>query len=179
MSQHPLPHPLPQTPPPAPPPAVDPHFVGYWMTTPVRTVSPATPVLAAFDLMMQLQIRRLPVVDGQELVGIITQGDLQESRPALVASLREYHPDPLIARMSVHQVMTRNVVTVTATTPIREAAQLMLTHKIGGLPVIDPQGHPIGMLTEADLFRGIIRYWDDQPAAGGTPQPANLGRAPR
>lgn len=54
--------------------------------------------------------------------------------------------------MRVHEVMTRDVVTVGRDTPIREAARLMVAHGISGLPVVDDRGSLIGILSEGDLI---------------------------
>ena len=55
--------------------------------------------------------------------------------------------------MRAHQVMTRNVITVKADTPIRDAANLMLKHHISGLPVLNDSGRVIGMVSQADFLR--------------------------
>jgi CBS domain-containing protein len=55
--------------------------------------------------------------------------------------------------MNAADVMTRNVVTVERSTPIREAIRLMLANKVSGLPVVDPAGKVEGILTEGDLLR--------------------------
>jgi CBS domain-containing protein len=55
--------------------------------------------------------------------------------------------------MNVADIMTRDVITVTPQTPIAEVAQLMLQHRISGLPVVDPAGAVLGIVTEGDLLR--------------------------
>ena len=55
--------------------------------------------------------------------------------------------------MRVHQVMTRKVTTVTADTPVLEAAKLMLQQQISGLPVVGDAGKPIGIVSEGDFIR--------------------------
>ena len=55
--------------------------------------------------------------------------------------------------MRAHHVMTRNVITVKADTPIRDAANLMLQQHISGLPVVDEAGRLIGMVSEGDFIR--------------------------
>ncbi len=135
-------------------------LTGYWMSAPVRMVAPTTPVLEAYELMTQAGIRRLPVVDNGALAGIVTLGDLREARPLNAGSLSIYELNFLLARLAVQDVMTYNPFTVTPTTPIKDVAQIMLTYKVGGLPVIDAAGRPIGIITESDLFRLLIKRWD-------------------
>jgi len=55
--------------------------------------------------------------------------------------------------MRAHQIMTRNVITVKADTPVLDAANLMLHHHISGLPVFDETGRLIGMVSEGDFVR--------------------------
>jgi len=66
--------------------------------------------------------------------------------------------------MRVYQIMTRDVVTVQPETPIREAAELMVTYAVSGLPVVDPRGAVVGIVTEGDLIvrqkpRERVPWW--------------------
>jgi CBS domain-containing protein len=63
---------------------------------------------------------------------------------------------------SVEQVMTRSVVTVTKETPISEVARLLVEHAISGLPVVDPDGRVIGVVSEGDL---LVREAGRRPPA--------------
>lgn len=65
--------------------------------------------------------------------------------------------------MKVGHFMSRRVVSVTPDTPIRIAAQLMLEHKISGLPVVDAAGGVVGIISERDLLR------DDGKGTDGSP----------
>jgi CBS domain-containing protein len=110
--------------------------------------------------MMQLGIRRLPVVTDGHLVGIVTLGDLREARPSPATSLSIYELNYLLAQLTVGQVMTHNPYTVRQDTPIQEAARIMLDHKIGGLPVVEDDDKVVGIITESDIFRMLISEWD-------------------
>src|SRR5207253_11039453 len=87
-------------------------FVKEWMSSPVHTLSPATPVADAYSAMMERGIRRLPVVEGERLVGIVTLGDLREARPSPASSLSIYELNYLLARLTIGEVMTHNHYTV-------------------------------------------------------------------
>lgn len=132
----------------------DPDQIGTWMTSPVRVVPPGTSVRAAQAMMLGWNIRRLPVVEDGRLVGIVTQGDLRESRPIHTDSL---NPFTWRAERAVSSVMTRDPITVTPTTAVSAAARLMVDQKIGGLPVLDAAGTLVGIITESDLIRLLIR----------------------
>jgi CBS domain-containing protein len=135
-------------------------WVSEWMSQPVQVVQPDTPVADAYNLMMQAGIRRLPVVDNDQLIGIVTLGDLREARPSPATSLSIYELNYLLAKLTVEQVMTHNPYTVTPHTPIQEAARIMLERKISGLPVVDENGQTVGIITESDIFRMLIDQWD-------------------
>src|SRR5215204_3340367 len=94
-------------------------LVRDWMSTPVNYVRPDTNVSDAYSLMMREGIRRLPVLDGQRLVGIVTLGDLREARPSPATSLSIYELNYLLAKLTVGQVMTHHPLTVTPQTTIR------------------------------------------------------------
>ena len=106
--------------------------------------------------MKQRRIRRLPVVDRNgRLVGIVTRGDVREASPSNATSLSIYEIHYLLSQLAVEAIMTRNPRTVTPDTTIKEAARLMLDHKISGLPVVEGD-QLVGIITESDIFRGLI-----------------------
>jgi len=107
-------------------------------------------------LMRQQRIRRLPVVDADgQLVGIVTEGDINRVSDSHVTDVRDFNLYHRIADLPIHDVMTHDVVTVSPDTSIGEVAQQLLDHRIGGVPVIE-QGRIVGVITESDLFRVIV-----------------------
>jgi len=107
-------------------------------------------------LMRELRIRRLPVVDADgQLVGIVTEGDINRVSDSHVTDVRDFNLYHRIADLPIHDVMTHEVVTVSPDTSIGEVAQRLLDHRIGGVPVIE-QGRIVGVITESDLFRVIV-----------------------
>ena len=135
-------------------------LVKDWMSSPAQIVHPDTAVGEAYNLMMKLCIRRLPVVKEEELVGIVTLGDLREARPSPATSLSIYELNYLLGKLTVGQVMTHNPYTVTPAAGIQKAARIMLERKVSGLPVVDEQNRPVGIITESDIFRMLIDQWD-------------------
>lgn len=125
------------------------------MTSPVVTVEEKTPVYEALALMKTRQIRRLPVMKGGNLVGIVSWTDLMRVQPSPATSLAVWEIPALLMKMPVNEVMAREVVTISPATVIEEAAVLMLQHKIGGLPVVE-QGALIGIITESDIFEAFV-----------------------
>jgi len=119
------------------------------------TVTPHDSFRHAMTLIRQKGIRHLPVVDEGHLVGIVTDRDIRQASPSPATSLEVHELHYLLERVKIHEIMTKKVVTVTPETPIEEAARLMLTHKIGGLPVIK-DGRLVGILTETDILRAFM-----------------------
>jgi len=131
--------------------------VKQWMTSDVVTIARNVSLSEAHKLMKEKNIRRLPVVDGKKLVGLVTLGDVREASPSDATTLSIWELNYLWAQLVVEKVMTRNLYTVTAETPIIDAAELMLEHKISGLPVVDAQNNLVGVITESDIFRMLVR----------------------
>ena len=130
--------------------------VRQWMSNPA-IVAPETMTLPETRrLMREQRIRRLPVVDADgQLVGIVTEGDINRVSDSHVTDVRDFNLYHRIADLPIHDVMTHEVVTVSPDTSIGEVAQRLLDHRIGGVPVIE-QGRIVGVITESDLFRVIV-----------------------
>jgi len=120
------------------------------------TVRRETPVLEARDLVVKERIRHLLVTDvGGSLVGIVTDRDIRLNLPSRATSLSVWEINHLLTKLTVGEVMTRSVITVGPDRPAREAARLMLDHKIGALPVLD-DGRLVGIITETDIVRAFV-----------------------
>jgi acetoin utilization protein AcuB len=130
-------------------------LVGERMSKPVITISPEMSIAEALNLMKQEHVRRFPVIKDRKLVGIISDKDLLNASPSPVTSLSIWEMHYLLAKITVGEVMTKNVLTVTEDTPIEQAARIMADNKIGGLPVMR-EGGVVGIITETDLFKIFI-----------------------
>ena len=142
------------------------YAVRDWMSPHPITVDPKTTLPEAHRLMKESHIRRLPVVEPKhgELVGIITLGDIREASPSDATSLSIFELNYLLAKLTVDKIMTREPVTISPNAIIRDAAKLMLQHKIGGLPVVE-HGKLVGIITESDIFRVLAQEPELEPAS--------------
>jgi acetoin utilization protein AcuB len=128
-------------------------FVNERMSHPVISVHPDLSIQDALALMRQERIRRLPVVDTRgKLVGIVSDRDLLHASPSDATSLSVWELNYLISKITIEQIMTKDVITVAPDTPVEDAARVMADNKIGGLPVLQEQ-ELVGMITETDLFK--------------------------
>jgi acetoin utilization protein AcuB/CBS domain-containing protein len=135
--------------------------IRYWMRSPAVTLNLALPLSEALALMHEHDIRRLPVVlDTGQICGIITDGDIRGADVLRAAGLELRDVADALTRVKVYDVMTRDPITVTADTGLREAALLMLDNKIGGLPVVDAENLVVGIITESDMFAALVQQLD-------------------
>ena len=134
-------------------------LVKHWMTRDVITITPATSLFEAHRLMTEKRIRRLPVVDRGKLVGIITLGDVRAAEPSSASSLSVWEMNNLLAKLKVSEIMTREPTTISQEATISTVAEIMLEKKFSGLPVVDEAGKLVGIITESDIFRLVVREW--------------------
>lgn len=120
------------------------------------TVRPKTSLDDALRLMRESKVRRLPVLDDRgKLVGIVSEKQLLYASPSPATSLSIYEMNYLMARVTVDELMTRDVIITTEDCPLEEAARIMVDNNISGLPVM--RGDTlIGMITESDLFKTFL-----------------------
>jgi CBS domain-containing protein len=136
------------------------------MTGALITVPPDMPVLEARQLMVEQRIRHLLVTsDSGELLGIVTDRDIRLNLPSQATSLSVWELNYLLGKLTVDKVMTGAVITIGPDRQARDAAELMLDHKIGALPVAEA-GRVIGIVTETDLIRALMRIADNVVALG-------------
>jgi len=109
----------------------------------------------ARKIMKEKNIRHLPVVDGKKLVGLLTNMDIRkaEASPATSLEIRELHY--LLDKLTVGEIMTRNVISISPDISVEEATTLLHDNKIGCLPVVE-DGNLVGMLTEDDVMEILI-----------------------
>jgi len=126
------------------------------MTGGLITVRPDTPVFDARQTMLKERIRHLLVTENRRLLGIVTDRDIRLNLPSQATSLSVWEVNYLLARLTVDKVMTTSVIIIGPDQEARDAARLMLEHKIGALPVLDGD-HLIGIITETDVLRAFAR----------------------
>lgn len=132
-------------------------LVREWMTPDPQTVSADTPVMEAMQHLREGGYRRLPVMAGNRLIGIVTDRDLKEATPSKATTLSVYELNYLLSKLQVRDVMKAPVITVSADEPIENAALLMEEHRVSGLPALH-DGSLVGILTITDLMRAFVGF---------------------
>jgi len=125
------------------------------MTTDVITLTPDTTVLRAMSMIQQKGIRHLPVIQGKQVVGMVTNLDIQRVSASDASTLSVYELNYLLDKIKVSQFMTKKVFTVDPDEPIEAAAKQIYDHKIGSLPVVK-NGELVGMITSSDILETFI-----------------------
>lgn len=131
--------------------------VSEHMSKPVLTANPDDGVRETFFRMREAGVRHLPVLDGAQLVGVLSDRDLR--RPDWVDEApdlsHEYHLDD---SLSVGDLMTRNPIVVHTYDPLAKACELINRHGFGALPVLDKGNHLVGIISKADLIRAFSHF---------------------
>jgi acetoin utilization protein AcuB len=130
------------------------------MTLDPITIPWSSSVIEAHQVMLKNEIRRLPVMEEDQLVGIVTLGDVRVADPSEFGGPDIAVISSVYSKLSVDRVMSRPVVTVEPGTSVQEAARLMLDNKIAGLPVVEGD-QLVGIFTESDIFRMVVETAED------------------
>ncbi|MDI3298468.1 MAG: CBS and ACT domain-containing protein [Bacillota bacterium] len=149
------------------------------MSRPVVSVGPGTSLREAWELARSHGFRHLPVLEGDRLVGILSDRDLRDAAPSSLES----RPDTAaFDRTPVRYVMMTPVETVGPEEPVEEAAALMLARKVSALPVVNDAGELVGIVTTSDLLRhlaeltGVLAAGSSRVAVRLRHDPAALAR---
>lgn len=129
--------------------------VKTYMTQKVVTTSKDVRVLEALDLMKKYHIRNLPVVQGNCLVGIVTEKQIAENMPSRSTSLSVHEINYLLTKTTVADIMTKEVITIHPDALLEEAAVTMREKVVSVLPVVE-EDKLVGIITSSDIFEAFI-----------------------
>lgn len=138
--------------------------VSKYMTRKLITASPKMSVKDAFLIMRRHRVRHLPVVDGDKLVGIISDRDLRRPKWAdAVDDWTSYYQ--IDDQISVRDVMTANPEVLHTYDKILKAVNIFREQRYGALPVLDKSGDLVGILSAQDLLLALEEFLVDSSAA--------------
>jgi acetoin utilization protein AcuB len=119
-------------------------------------LSPAATLAEMLALLQRRGIRHIPIVEGQKLVGIVSDRDIKSALLSVTDTASGPARDRLLHEIRAATVMAPKVVTIAPVSPVEEAARLMLENRISALPVTDQQ-RLVGIVTETDVLRMLVR----------------------
>jgi acetoin utilization protein AcuB len=126
------------------------------MTLDPQTIAPHDTLAQAAEKMTQGGFRRLPVVDAEgKLIAMLTDRDLREHKG--------YWETTRVTAAMVEKPIVTN-----PDASLESAADVLLRRKIGGLPVVAEDGRPVGIITETDVIKGLLRQLRGQRASKET-----------
>ena len=133
-------------------------YVKNFMTSLPLYVNKNVAVEEAAKLMHEKNIRQLPVVDDNKLIGILTFPDIMAALPSRVSKVASKENSDLAKTLKVKDALPphQKVITINENACIEEAALIMRAYRISCLPVLDATGRLIGMCTESDIFDAFI-----------------------
>jgi len=124
------------------------------MTPAPVTLGPEDTLMRAVEVMRQRNIRRIPIVMGGSLVGLLAEGDLKRAQPSAISDSEEDFVR-VMEETQIARVMIQKPLTVTEDTPLLEAVQTLHTTKFGDLPVLR-DGRLVGIVTDADMLKCLV-----------------------
>ena len=129
--------------------------VADWMTETVLAVETFDSLNIARQLMAKHRINQLPVLENDQLVGIVTDRDIRDAYPTSMMIDKAEEIDRFAERYTVEEVMSHNVLTVRPETPLLVAVALLRRHRIGALPVIKNKSL-VGIITRSDILEFVL-----------------------
>lgn len=130
-------------------------FVKEVMTSDPITVTPKTTLPDIVQLMREKQIRRIPVLDKNKLVGIISDNDVDSVMPSPATTLSRWEMNTLLDKLTAKEFMTSPVFVIDPECALEEAAQALIDKKFGALPVMQ-DSKLVGIITESDIFGAFV-----------------------
>ena len=121
-----------------------------FMTTDVISVETDTSIMEALNIMKKKNIKRLPVMKKDKLVGLVTKHMLLEASPSSAISLSIFELNYVLSKMTVGDIMVEDPITITPNYPVEATIWLGKKHGIAAFPIVE-NGKLVGIITEHDI----------------------------
>ena len=128
--------------------------VADYMTPDPITLEPEENLMRALEVMRLRGVRRIPVVLGGMLVGLVVEGDLKRAEPSTFTDSQDDF-NRVMEGTPISRIMVQNPVTATTAQPLVEAVETLYSTKYGALPVVE-EGRVVGIITDNDMLRALI-----------------------
>ena len=138
--------------------------VREFMTSPVSSLPSTAPLLDAALLLRSTHIRHIPIVDGEELVGILSDRDVQRCTPSRLSRVSADEYNSIFQTTQIATVMTREPKTISPDAPLHDTAAILRAGKLGCLPVVE-NGKVVGIITKDDMLAALLHILVGPPEA--------------
>lgn len=130
-------------------------YVKSRMTANPYTIAYNAPINEVIELMREKNLKRVPVVDGSKVVGMLTQRDIQKVTPTKLTTLSIFELNYLLSKVKVSDAMSKDVIAISPDALLEEAATLMREKKVSSLVVVKDD-NLVGIITESNIFDAFI-----------------------
>jgi acetoin utilization protein AcuB len=131
-------------------------LVKYWMHPQVMTIDADDSMEKAIKVMKQNEGRMLPVTRQGRLVGVLTDRDLKRASASEATSLEVHELLYLISKIKVANIMSAPAISVPPDFTVEETAEVLIRHRISGVPVVDMDGAIVGTISQTEINRLIV-----------------------
>jgi CBS domain-containing protein len=125
-----------------------------WMSKPVITLGVGSNILQARNVMLRNKIKRIPIVLGNKLVGIVTEKDIAKALGLFRKLSEGKHWNEKMKKILVEQIMSKDLITVSPEETLGKVVEIMLDNKISGLPIVENE-KLVGIITKTDLIKAV------------------------
>jgi acetoin utilization protein AcuB len=133
-------------------------LVGDWMTRNPITIQSTASVMEAIHLLKEKSVRRLPVMTGEELVGVVTEKMLLGFAPQRATSLDQWELHYVLSKTPVTEAMNAKPYTVRPSASLADVAQHLHDRKLNGVLIVDEKGRLEGLLTTTNALEALIHF---------------------
>jgi CBS domain-containing protein len=138
-------------------------LVRQFMASPVTSLPSTARLLDAGLLLRAGRIRHIPIIDDGQLVGILSDRDIQRCTPSMLTRVSAEEYNAIFEDTPVEKVMTRAPQHISPDEPLHAAAALLQSQKLGCLPVVE-NGKVVGIITKDDMLGALIGLLGDATA---------------
>jgi CBS domain-containing protein len=137
--------------------------VREFMKSPVTSLPSSARLLEAGLLLRAGRIRHIPIIDDGQLVGILSDRDIQRCTPSMLTRVTAEEYNAIFEDTLVARVMTRDPQHISPNESLVAAAAQLRSQKLGCLPVVE-NGQVVGIITKDDMLVALVRLLEESPA---------------
>ena len=131
-------------------------YVGLRMLKDFAVITPKTLLTEADKIMLENRLWMLLVRDGDKLAGYVRKEDVRSAMPSQATTLSKHELNYLLSRLTVEEIMLREVPSVPPETEIEEAAEIMSRENLAGLAVVDRQNNLLGFINRGVMLNVLV-----------------------